>query len=78
VINIHSQTTLQNLKIINKPSQHADSRGPADGSLTWPQRKRVRQRNKLPVIKHSENPTPKQDSWWATELILESEDNIQT
>jgi hypothetical protein len=29
--------TLQNWKIISKPSQHADSRGPADGSLTLPQ-----------------------------------------
>jgi hypothetical protein len=35
------------------------------------QRKGARQRNKPPVIKHSENPTLKQDSWWATELILE-------
>jgi hypothetical protein len=43
-----------------------------------PQRKGVRQRNKPPVIKHSENPTPKQDSWWATVLIPEPEDNIQT
>jgi hypothetical protein len=42
------------------------------------QRKGVRQRNKPPVNKHSENPTPKQDSWWATELIPELEDNIQT
>jgi hypothetical protein len=46
-------------------------RGLANGALTLPQRKGVRQRNKAPVIKHSENPTPKQDSWWATELILE-------
>jgi hypothetical protein len=38
----------------------------------------MRQRNKPPVIKHNENPTPKQESWWATELILEPEDNIQT
>jgi hypothetical protein len=52
-----------------KPSQYADSRGPADGSLTLLQRKRVRQRNKTPVSKHSENPTPKQDSWWATKLL---------
>jgi hypothetical protein len=43
-----------------------------------PQRKGARQRIKLPVIKHSEKPAPKQDSWWATELILEPEDNIQT
>jgi hypothetical protein len=42
------------------------------------QRKGTRQRNKCPVIKHSENPTPKQDSWWAIKLILEPEDNIQT
>jgi hypothetical protein len=34
-----------------------------------PQRKKARQRNKPPVNKHSENPTPKQESWWATELI---------
>jgi hypothetical protein len=38
------------------------------GQLT-DQRKGARQRNKLPVIKHSENLTPKQDGWWATELI---------
>jgi hypothetical protein len=31
-----------------------------------PQRRGARQRNKPPVNKHSENPTPKQDSWWAT------------
>jgi hypothetical protein len=30
------------------------------------------------VIKHSENPTAKQDSWWAKELIPKPEDNIQT
>jgi hypothetical protein len=36
----------------------------------------VRQRNR-PLIKHSENPTPKQDSWWATELILEPVNNMQ-
>jgi hypothetical protein len=42
------------------------------------QREGERQRNKPPVIKHSENPTPKQDSWWATELIPEPEDNILT
>jgi hypothetical protein len=29
----------------------------------------VRQQNKPSVIKHSETPTPTQDSWWATELI---------
>jgi hypothetical protein len=37
----------------------------------------VRQRNKPPVIKNSENPTPKQDSWQTTKLIPEPEDNIQ-
>jgi hypothetical protein len=46
--------------------------------MTLPQRKGVRQTNKPPVIKHSENPTPKWDSWWAKELIPEPEDNIQT
>jgi hypothetical protein len=40
------------------------------------QRKGARQRNKPPVIKQIENPTPKQVSWWATELIPEPEDNI--
>jgi hypothetical protein len=29
----------------------------------------MQQRNKPPVNKHGENPTPKQDDWWATELI---------
>jgi hypothetical protein len=76
--NIQSQTALQNWKANSKPSQHADSRGPADRSLNLPQRKGVRQRNKPPVNKHSEDPTPKQDSWWTTELIPEPEDNIQT
>jgi hypothetical protein len=38
----------------------------------------MRQRNKPLVIKHSENPTPQQDSWWAIELVPEPEDNIQT
>jgi hypothetical protein len=66
------------LKKISKPSKHADSRGLADRPLTLPQRKRGRQRNKPPVIKHSENPTPEQDNWWATVLILEPEDKIQT
>jgi hypothetical protein len=61
--------TLQNWKIISKPSQHVDSRGPADGSLTLPQRKGTRQRNKPQVNQHTGNPTPKQDSWWVTELI---------
>jgi hypothetical protein len=41
------------------------------------QRKGSRQRSKLPVNKYSKN-TTRQDSWWATELILEPEDNIQT
>jgi hypothetical protein len=69
---------LQNWKIISKLSQHTDSGRPMVGSLNLPQRNRARQRNKSSVIKHSENPTPKQDSWWATELILEPEENIQT
>jgi hypothetical protein len=42
-----------------------------------PQRKEARQRNKHPVIKHSENPTPKQDTWWATELISEGEETYK-
>jgi hypothetical protein len=50
---------LQNWKTISKPSQHTDSRRLADGSLTLPQRKGARQRNKPPVSQHSENPTPK-------------------
>jgi hypothetical protein len=37
----------------------------------------MRQRNKHLVNKHSENSTPKQESWWATELIPEPEDNMQ-
>jgi hypothetical protein len=41
----------------------------ADRSMTLLQRKGVRQRNKPPVNKHNEKTTPKQDSWWATELI---------
>jgi hypothetical protein len=52
---------VKNCKTNSKPSQHADSRGPGDGSLTLPQRKVVRQRSKPQVNKHSENPTPKQD-----------------
>jgi hypothetical protein len=36
--------TLQNCKTISKPSQHAESRGLTDESLTLPQRKGVRQR----------------------------------
>jgi hypothetical protein len=43
--------------------------GVADGSLTLPQRKEVKQRNKPPVNKHSK-PPQKQDSWWITELIF--------
>jgi hypothetical protein len=78
VSNIQIQMTLQNWKIINNPSQDADIRGLANGSLTLPQRKGARQRSKPPVIKHSENTTQKQDSWWATELIMEPEDNMQT
>jgi hypothetical protein len=46
--------------------------------LILPQRKVVRQRNKPPVNKHNKNPTAKQDNWWATELIPEPEDSIQT
>jgi hypothetical protein len=34
-----------------------------------PQRKGERQRNKPPVSQHSKSPTPKQNGWWATELI---------
>jgi hypothetical protein len=45
------------------------ARGLADGSLTLPQRKRARQRNKPPVNQLSKNLTPKQNGWWATELI---------
>jgi hypothetical protein len=41
----------------SEPSQHADSRGLADGSLTMPQRKKARQRYKLQVNNHSKNPT---------------------
>jgi hypothetical protein len=33
----------------------------------------TRQRNKPLVNQHSENPTAKQDSWWAAELISRSE-----
>jgi hypothetical protein len=53
--------TLQNGKTNSQPSQHVDSRGPDDGSLTLSQRKGVRKRNKLPVNQHSKNPTQKQD-----------------
>jgi hypothetical protein len=60
---------LQNCKTDSKSSQHTDSRGSADGSLALPQRNGARQRNKPPVKKHSEKPTPKQDSWCITELI---------
>jgi hypothetical protein len=63
---------------IEKQSANHQNMVMADGSLTLPLRKRVKQRNKPPVIKHSENPMLKQDSWCATELILEPEDNIQT
>jgi hypothetical protein len=78
VSTIQSQTTLKNWKIISKPSQHSDSRGPADGSLTFAPEKGGEAKKQALVIKHSENPTPKQDSWWATEVIPEPEDNIQT
>jgi hypothetical protein len=47
----------------------ADSRGQADRSLTLPQGKKFRQRNKPLVNKHSKKPTPNQDSWWTEELI---------
>jgi hypothetical protein len=43
-----------------------------------PQRKGAKQGNKPPVNQQRENPTPKQKSWWAVELIPETEDNIQT
>jgi hypothetical protein len=36
------------------------------------QRKRVRQRKKPPVNQHRKNPTPKQDSWWATRADLQN------
>jgi hypothetical protein len=52
--------------------------GPAVGSLTFPKRKGAKQRNKPPIIKHSKYPTPKQDNWWAIELVPEPEDNMQT
>jgi hypothetical protein len=35
-----------------------------------PQRKGARQRNRPLANKHSENSTPKEDSWWNTELIF--------
>jgi hypothetical protein len=45
----------------------------------WPcPRERGQGKETSPIIKYSENPTPKQDSWWATELIPEPENNIQT
>jgi hypothetical protein len=78
VSNIQSQMTLQNWKTISKSSQHADSRGQADGTLTLSQGKGAKQRNKPQVNQQGENPTPIQDGWWATELILEPEANIQT
>jgi hypothetical protein len=43
-----------------------------------PQRKEVKQRNKPPGNQHTKNPTPRQDCWWTTELILESEDITHT
>jgi hypothetical protein len=69
VSSTQSQTALQNWKTNSKPSQHDDSRGLADGSLNLPQRKEARQRNKLPVHKHSENQTLKYNSWRTTKLI---------
>jgi hypothetical protein len=39
--------------------------------MTLPQRKGVRQRKKPPINQYSENPTSKQDGWWATELTSE-------
>jgi hypothetical protein len=70
--------TLQNWKILSKPSQHTDSRGQADGSLTLPQRKGVKQRKKHPVNQHSENPTPKSMPGGLQSWSPEPEDNIQT
>jgi hypothetical protein len=49
----------------------------AHGVLILPQRKGARQGKKSSVNQHSEKPSPKQDCWWATELIPEREDNIQ-
>jgi hypothetical protein len=60
---------LQNWNTIRKTSQHPDSKEVADGSLTMPYRKGARQRNNPPINQHSENPTLKQDDWWATELF---------
>jgi hypothetical protein len=76
VSNIQSQKALQNLKTNTKRSQHTDSKGSDDGSLILSQRKVSRERNKTLVNKQSKSLTPKQDSWWATELILEPEANI--
>jgi hypothetical protein len=55
VSNIQSHMTLQNWKTTCKPSQHADSRGVADVSLTLTHRKEARQRNRPPVNQHSKN-----------------------
>jgi hypothetical protein len=63
VSNSQSQMTLQNWKTVSKTSQHTDSRGPANRSLTCPKKEGAKQRNKPSVNQHSENPTPKQDSW---------------
>jgi hypothetical protein len=60
---------LQNGKTDNKPSQHTDSRTPADGSLTLPQRKVAWQKNKPSENKHNKKPPPTQDSWWTIEMI---------
>jgi hypothetical protein len=69
VSNTQNQIAPQNCKTNSEPSQHADSRGVVDGSLTLPQRKGVRQRNKPLINKYSGKPPPKQDSWWTIELI---------
>jgi hypothetical protein len=57
------------LQIYLEDIWQTNSRELADGSLTLPQKRGAKQRNKPPINQHSENPTPKQDSWWATELI---------
>jgi hypothetical protein len=56
---------------IEKQSANHHNTLTAGGQLMGhlPQRKGARQRNKLPVNQHTENPTPKQGSWWATQLI---------
>jgi hypothetical protein len=44
----------------------------------WLTRKGARQRNKPQVNKHSKKAPPKKENWWRTELILKSEDSMQT